>query len=643
MAKRIIELLRSTIWQLPKQWYQRSLANKLATLMLGVSALAVISIATASLWIAFNVIQKKEEALLQKDVAVAGSRLSMELNNMIDELTVLARNPILVNGLTDGAEAKVYLAALLNEFRFRQIGSTWLAVYDYRARPLLSNRGDTEQLSTAAELTNQLDGPAMSARIVQVAGRWQLLLVHAIAYPDSNANQGFLVADIPLDLVLAEWLAPDRDPRTWALQFTQNEKQYKASPLYKGDARDLAFNAALAVKEPLSNFNLALQMHEADRGAIEALQYLVPIFISLVLLALLTAWVFSLQLGRRLAQPIVALADRAKAVTQTQQFAQALPVIGSDETARLTEDFNAMLMQLQELQAQLERKAYVRGARLATIFELSPDGFVEMDAQGSIGYLNPAFTGLTGISLNQLPSANWQALAAQLDQQLASDELSIAGLGEMQEGESAQAERIVRLYTPSLKSLGVARRSSEDGGVVLYWRDLTREAEMNAMKSAFLSKAAHELRTPLTSILGFTELLAKDREASPRQHEIVAIMLRQGRNLLQLIHDLLDLARLEVRGTQWQRQTPQSLVALTRLIASEFQVAGEERQRIFALEEHLSEVRIDANAYRQVLTNLLSNAMNTPRAAPPSGLRRAPKSAMESSGRALQLKIGAWA
>jgi signal transduction histidine kinase len=50
-------------------------------------------------------------------------------------------------------------------------------------------------------------------------------------------------------------------------------------------------------------------------------------------------------------------------------------------------------------------------------------------------------------------------------------------------------------------------------------------------------------------------------------------------------------------------------VALTRLIASEFQVAGEERQRIFALEEHLPEVRIDANAYRQVLTNLLSNAM----------------------------------
>jgi signal transduction histidine kinase len=167
----------------------------------------------------------------------------------------------------------------------------------------------------------------------------------------------------------------------------------------------------------------------------------------------------------------------------------------------------------------------------------------------------------------------------------------------------------VRLHTPSLKTLGVAKRVAEDGVIVLYWRDLSREAEMNAMKNAFLAKAAHELRTPLTSILGFTELLAKDANATAKQAEIVAIMARQGKNLLQLIHDLLDLARLEVQNPQWQRQSPQSLVALTRLIASDFQMAGDERQWIFALEEHLPEVRLDPNAYRQVLSNLLSNAM----------------------------------
>jgi PAS domain S-box-containing protein len=595
--------------QLIQAWYQRSLAIKLAVLTMAVSALVVLSIASASIWIAFSAIQKKEVELLQKDLAIAGSRLSIELNNIIDELDALANNPILINSLADNDGAKAYLPAFLNDFRFRQIGSVALAVNDYRGRPLAANRPDFLGSAIASELISMVDGQPSAAKIVQVEGRWQLLLAHAIKYPDSNASQGFVIADIPLDLILAKWLAPDRDPRTWSLQFVQNGVQADTRLVAPATTEVLAFNTVLIVKEPLLTMNLVLQMHEENRGAIQALQYLLPIFLILVFLALLAAWLLSWQLGRRLAAPISALAGRARAVTQTKQFIQALPVTGTDETAQLTRDFNAMLAQLQQFQTQLERTAHIRGARLAAIFELSPDGFVEMDAQGNIGYLNPAFTALTGIELKQLPNPNWQALAAQLNQQLAKDEESLQGLGGAQHEALNQGERIVRLYTPSLKSLGVARRESEDGGVILYWRDLTREAEMNAMKSAFLSKAAHELRTPLTSILGFTELLGKDQGASQRQQEIVAIMLRQGRNLLQLIHDLLDLARLEVQSTQWQRQTPQSLVALTQLIVREFQMPGEDRQCIFALEEHLPEVRIDANAYRQVLTNLLSNAM----------------------------------
>jgi PAS domain S-box-containing protein len=600
---------KPALWQSLQAWFRRSLANQLATLTMAVSAFVVLSIAIASIWIAFLAIQKKEVELLQKDLAIAGSRLSIELNNIIDELDALANNPVLINSLADNEGAKAYLPTFLNDFRFRQIGAVALTVNDYRGRPLAANRPEFLDSATASELVKMADGQPSAAKIVQLEGRWQLLLAHAIKYPDSNASQGFVIADIPLDLILATWLAPDRDPRTWSLQFSHNGAQANTRLVPTASTEVLALTAALTVKEPLMNLNLVLQMHEADRGAIQALQYLLPIFLILVLLALVAAWLLSWQLGKRLAKPIVALADRARAVTQTRQFTQALAVTGSDETAQLTRDFNAMLAQLQQLQTQLERTAHIRGARLVTIFELSPDGFVEMDAEGNIVYLNPAFTALTGIALTQLPNPNWQALAAQLDQQLAQDEQSVQRLGEAQEDALHQRERIVRLHTPSLKSLGVARRKSEDGDIILYWRDLTREAEMNAMKSAFLSKAAHELRTPLTSILGFTELLGKDQSASQRQRDIVAIMLRQGRNLLQLIHDLLDLARLEVQSTQWQRQTPQSLVALTQLIVSEFQMPGEERQRIFALEEHLPEVRIDANAYRQVLTNLLSNAM----------------------------------
>ena len=84
----------------PVRWFQTSLANKLSGQSMAISALAVIAIAIASMAVVFGVVQKKENELLQKDLAVASSRLSLELNSMLDEFAALARNPSLVNGLS---------------------------------------------------------------------------------------------------------------------------------------------------------------------------------------------------------------------------------------------------------------------------------------------------------------------------------------------------------------------------------------------------------------------------------------------------------------------------------------------------------------------------------------------------------------
>ncbi len=600
---KILLLLRARL----SRWYGSSLANQLATWSMAVSALAVLGIASASMGIVSGVIEKKELALIQKDVSVASARLSAELNQLLDEFTSLAQNPTVVNGLADGEAATVYLRSTLQSFRLVQTGTVLLQLFDYRGRLLVQSEGVRDESLDQTVLLPLGAQELNAAQFRLVQGRWNLVLAHAIAYPDSNAAQGYLQAFIPVDLILGQWLAPNRDPRTFALRFIQDGQVVITQTF--NDPLHSVFREALTLKEPLEQLNIELRMDEERRGTIEALRTLLPIFVVLVALALVTAGWVNWVLGRRLAKPLMNLAERARAIAQTKTFTSALPVSGEDETAQLTRDFNQMLAQLQQLQEELERIAHIRGARLATIFELSPDGFVEMDAQGGIGYLNPAFTKLTGISLTQLASANWVSLAQQLDSQLAQNEPSVRELVLRAQVDMPTAERIVRIHTPSLKSLGVTKRYSADGGVILYWRDLTREAEMQAMKSAFLAKAAHEIRTPLTSILGFAELLGKDQQLAPKQVEMVKIMLRQGRHLLQLIHDLLDLARLEVQTNQWHTQTLQSLCALTQLIVREFQVPSDERQWIFALEEHLPEVRIDANAYRQVLTNLLSNAL----------------------------------
>src|SRR5690606_33179306 len=72
------------------------------------------------------------------------------------------------------------------------------------------------------------------------------------------------------------------------------------------------------------------------------------------------------------------------------------------------------------------------------------------------------------------------------------------------------------------------------------------EAERaNKAKSEFLSSMSHELRTPLNAILGFAKLLATDESLTREQRASMREVVRAGNHLLQLVNDVLDLARIE--------------------------------------------------------------------------------------------------
>ncbi|NBR99467.1 MAG: hypothetical protein EBT42_03695, partial [Actinobacteria bacterium] len=151
---------------------------------MAISALAVIAIAIASMAVVFGVVQKKENELLQKDLAVASSRLSLELNNMLDEFAALARNPSLVNGLSDSAQAAVYLRPLLSNFQFRQIGAVALQVRDYRGRSILSSQASLFESIDANEITRWMTAKRFAAHFVLLEDQWHLLLIHSIEFPD---------------------------------------------------------------------------------------------------------------------------------------------------------------------------------------------------------------------------------------------------------------------------------------------------------------------------------------------------------------------------------------------------------------------------------------------------------------------------
>ncbi|MFZ1537952.1 MAG: response regulator, partial [Chromatiaceae bacterium] len=132
----------------------------------------------------------------------------------------------------------------------------------------------------------------------------------------------------------------------------------------------------------------------------------------------------------------------------------------------------------------------------------------------------------------------------------------------------------------------------------------------NAAKSRFLAHMSHELRTPLNAVLGILDL-AEDWVLPPEQHAQLTVAREAGRNLLELINDVLDLSKIESGGMDLHPE-PTDIAVLVRTAAAV--VLPLATSKGLALETQLDPqlpkaVLVDALRLRQVLVNLAGNAV----------------------------------
>ncbi len=139
-----------------------------------------------------------------------------------------------------------------------------------------------------------------------------------------------------------------------------------------------------------------------------------------------------------------------------------------------------------------------------------------------------------------------------------------------------------------------------------------RVQEASRLKSEFLANMSHELRTPLNAIIGFAELmhLEKVGSVSPDQKEYLGDILSSARHLLQLINDVLDLAKVE-SGTLEFHPEPIELARVVGEVGDVLRnIAAQKRVRIdVSVDPRVGEVVIDSSKLKQILYNYLSNAL----------------------------------
>jgi PAS domain S-box-containing protein len=268
--------------------------------------------------------------------------------------------------------------------------------------------------------------------------------------------------------------------------------------------------------------------------------------------------------------------------------------------------------------------------RFTRLFEAGIIGILICDIQGNIKDANDGFLRMVGYSRDEVISGRVRWAEMTPPEWERHDQTAIAQLMERGVTNTWEKEYIRKDGSRVPILVGVAMLNEVD--CIAFVLDITerrrleelrvRSAELEAqnervkessrLKNEFLANMSHELRTPLNSIIGFADILF-DREVpadSPKHYELIGDILRSGRHLLQLINDVLDLAKVEAGKLDF-RPEPVDLVQLVSEVAAILRsiAASKQIEIVTNVAPELQHVTLDPARLKQVLYNYVSNAL----------------------------------
>ena len=312
---------------------------------------------------------------------------------------------------------------------------------------------------------------------------------------------------------------------------------------------------------------------------------------------------------------------------------QPIVIEAPDEIGELSSAFNVMIAELRHSFETLEQRVQTRTAELRqqtlylrTLIDTLPLWVWLKDTERRYLTTNQANADACGHTIEEMIGKSDQALwPPELAERYRADDMEVMTSHQRKTVEEpiAGANGIVWMETyrapvldedgTVLGTVGAARNISERKAAEAAREAALAEAvRLAQQRSAFLAQMSHELRTPLNAILGYAQILRRDtQQLTKRQATGLATIQESGQHLLNLINDILDLARVEA-GKLELYPSEVSLSLFLRMVANIIRIKAEEKSLLFTYQvspDLPASVKADDKRLRQVLLNLLGNAV----------------------------------
>jgi signal transduction histidine kinase/HAMP domain-containing protein len=305
-------------------------------------------------------------------------------------------------------------------------------------------------------------------------------------------------------------------------------------------------------------------------------------------------------LARRVVRPVRELTLAAARIRRGDLTTRA-GVRTVDEVGVLARTFDAMTATIEATTADLRRGAEEQRAlagRLETVLDSIGDAIVIVDGAGRVSGANPAAAALLGAPVEDLVGSDVTAVVRSFDGPLVgrSGERTLTG--------------VLRPAAGPMVPVAVVQSTLAAGdGSVVVLRDLSREVEVERMKTEFLSNISHELRTPLTPIRGYAEILQRRPDLPPEDtSRFAGTILDSTLRMARVVDLLVDVAALEAgRVVPEPRATKVATLVDGRVDAWRDKISGRDFRRRVA--RGLPDVMVDPAWVTKALDELIDNAV----------------------------------